>query len=240
MALTTLLIDCRMPSEGERRLLSLGYSVMRLPPMRGLPEAIESHPDTLIFKHGTNIITSADYTDAAAYIFSDLRELYPKLRLSFTADTVGNKYPSDARYNALVIGDHLLCNTRNVSEKIKEYASELGLGILHTNQGYPACSTLVLGGRCAISADGGIVKTLSEAGYETLLIKEGGISLPPYGYGFIGGATAVIGRRVFFFGDPTGHPSYCEMERFISERGYEIFRLLGGGLIDLGGITVIE
>ena len=176
----------------------MGLHVIKLPPDRSLGEAVASHPDTLLFYHNKRIITTAEYCDEAAYIFSDVREMCPDVKISFTSDVRGKKYPEDCSMNCLVISDKIFCNTEYVSDAIKDYAKGTGLKMVHTNQGYAACTVLAFGNK-AITADRGMAKILEENGTEVLLISPGHIALPPYEYGFIGGASLVYNNIVWVY-----------------------------------------
>ena len=233
-----ILVDNRISNIIERSLQKLGLEPIKLPQDRSLGEAVKSHPDTLLFHHGNNIITTADYCDDAAYIFSDIREYRPDVKISFTADVRVSKYPSDAVMNATVIGDKLFCNTKSISEGIKSYAASVGLSLVHTNQGYPACTVLSFGSR-AITHDRGMAEILENNGIDVLLIEEGHISLPPHAHGFIGGASFVYGERICFFGDLDGHPDGKRIRKFILEGGYEAVSLSEEPLFDYGGGIIL-
>ena len=233
-----ILVDERISYSIERSLYKLGVRPIRLPSDPCLGEAIKSHPDTLMFHHGRNIITTADYCDAAAYIFSDIRELTDDVKISFTADMRGSKYPSDCLMNALVINDKIFCNKSHISNAIINYAENNGLKIIHTNQGYPACTTLAFG-NSAITSDRGMAKAMQNEGIKVLLITEGHIALPPHEYGFIGGASVVIGNKVCFYGDISRHPDADAIVGFIKNNGYEPISLSDDPLVDLGGGIVL-
>ena len=233
-----ILVDERISDAIERSLYKLGVRPIRLPKDPCLGEAVKSHPDTLIFHHGKQIITTADYCDAAAYIFSDICEMTKDVKISFTADMRGDKYPHDCMMNALVIGDKVFCNEKHISTAIIEYANESGLRVIHTNQGYPACTTLAFGNN-AITADPGMAKSLRNEGVNVLQITEGHIALPPHEYGFIGGASVVIGNKVCFYGDISLHPDGAAIVEFIRDNGYEAVCLSDEPLVDFGGGIVL-
>ena len=233
-----ILVDERISDSIERSLYKLGVRPIRLPSDPCLGEAIKSHPDTLMFHHGRNLITTADYCDAAAYIFSDIRELTDEVKISFTADMRGSNYPSDCLMNALVINDKIFCNKSHISNAIIEYAENNGLKIIHTNQGYPACTALAFGNN-AITSDRGMAKAMQNEGIKVLLITEGHIALPPHEYGFIGGASVVIGNKVCFYGDISRHPDADAIVKFIRDNGYEPISLSNDGLVDFGGGIVL-
>ena len=233
-----LIVDERISSVYERGLEKEGFFLIKLPADPNLGDAVRSHPDTVLFCSDGEIISTAEYCDRAAYIFSDIRELCPRVKISFSSDERSGKYPKDCILNALVIGKRIFCKADTVSESIKQFAKRREYEIIHTNQGYPACSVLSFG-NAAITADKGLGALLSENGIKVTLIREGHISLPPYEYGFIGGASGVVGKKVYFFGDISSHPDGDIICKAIMAEGY-IPRSLGDGpLCDLGGIIAL-
>lgn len=233
-----LIVDYKIPREFEKALCKEGFSLIKLPADPSLNEAVASHPDTVLFYSDGEIITTADYCDAAAYIFSDIRELRPEVKISFTADARGDIYPRDCIMNALVIGDRIFCKTDTVSDAIKDFATRRGYRLIHTNQGYPACSVLTFG-ESAITADRGLAEVMMQNGVRVTLIGAGSISLPPYEYGFIGGASGVINNKVYFFGDITSHPDSEKICQAIRSEGYIPCSLSSGELRDVGGFIAL-
>ena len=233
-----LIVDNRISDKCEKALERDGFYLIKLPPDPSLSEAISSHPDTLLFHAEGEIITTADYCDAAAYIFSDIREMKPEVKVSFTSEVRGKKYPTDCIMNALVIGRRIFCKSDTVSKSIIDFADRHGYEIVHTNQGYPACSVLAFGG-CAITADQGIASVMAENGVRVTLISRGGISLPPYEYGFIGGTSGVVGRKIYFFGNLDSHPDGKIIREAIEREGFEAISLSDEELHDVGGIITL-
>ncbi len=234
----TLIVDNRISEKCERALIKEGHSLIKLPKDPRLSEAVSAHPDTVLFYANSEIITTADYCDAAAYVFSDIREINTKIKISFTDDIRSDRYPDECIMNALVIGQMIFCKSDSISDGIVDYARRNGYKIIHTNQGYPACSVLAFG-NCAITADHGIADILRENGIRVTLISQGGISLPPYEYGFIGGASGVVGRRVYFFGDIGKHPDSETICQAIISEGFIPFSLSDEELRDFGGIIAL-
>ena len=195
-----IIVDERISEKCERGLRIAGFHIIKLPADNDLGEAVRSHPDTVMFCCDGEIITTADYCDKASYIFSDIREFSPEVKIHFTSDRRGKTYPQDCIMNALVIGNKIFCKNDSVSTSIIDFATRRKYKIINVKQGYPACSTLAFGNN-AITADSGMAKILCDEGINVTLIKEGHISLPPHKYGFIGGAAGVYGNVVYFFGN---------------------------------------
>ncbi len=229
-----------MPREGVSRLEGLGFNVLTLPAFDSLPKAIQSHPDSLLFLLKNRLFSYSPYAECGLEVFSDIREYHRNTVLSFVSEDAGKSYPEDTRLNALLMGDKLFSRLESISDAVKEHATALGIKLINTKQGYPACTTLKINSSAAVSADTGMKRLLEKEGIEVLLISSGGISLPPYEYGFIGGASFVFGSKVYFFGDITSHPDGERIIKFIENKGLEAVSLFGGGLIDLGGAVILE
>ena len=104
-------------------------------------------------------------------------------------------YPGDVLYNASALGPYLICS-KNTSEDLIEKS---GLTPVFVRQGYVKCNLAVLDDSHVITEDRGIAKTLeSLPGIECLLIDEGGVVLPGFDHGFIGGATGRMGNKMIF------------------------------------------
>ena len=234
------LVDCRISEKCERKLNTLGFYTVKLPPSPDLPTAISSHPDTLIFKIENELFTSVTYCDQAAYIFSDLRENFPHLKIHFTSDIFGKTYPNDCPFNALMVGKKILGKSSSLSNKIKEYAALYGYEIVNTNQGYPACTTLKISDSSFVSSDVGMIKKIEECKVKVAKISNSNIILPPYEYGFIGGASGVYKDTVYFFGDISRHCDAQKIEKAIMEENKKIVSLSDEDLQDLGGIIFID
>ena len=235
----SVLVDERISDSAERALLLKGFYPIRLPRHPSLPDAISSHPDSLIFYHGKELFAPAEYCDLAPYVFTDIRERHPNIKIRFTSDTLGNSYPEDCKMNALCINNKLFANPASLSESVSDYARESGIKLVGTRQGYPACTTLAFGS-FAITSDKGLAKTLSANGVSVTIIQNGGISLPPYEYGFIGGASGVFCDKVYFLGDYKSHPSGEAIEQALTSKGFTPISLSNEPLADLGGLIFLE
>ncbi len=233
-----IIVDNRISQKCERALEKEGFYLIKLPADPTLGEAVRSHPDTVLFYCDEEIITTAEYCDVAAYIFSDVREFAPNVRIGFTDDRRSDRYPYDCVLNSLVIGNKIFCKADTVSEGIKDFATRHGYEIIHTKQGYPACSVLAFGDS-AITADRGLAATLENNGVRVTLINEGNVSLPPHSYGFIGGASGVVGNKVYFFGNIDLHPDAKIIRDAITSEGYIPVSLSDEELCDFGGFIAI-
>ncbi len=242
MKIKIALADSRILPEEERRLMLDGFKVITLPPFSRLSPAVASHPDMLMVRLKDEYISFADYSEEASYIFSDISSvLLPcGARFSLTDDNISDSYPNDAKLNVLIMGDTVFANTKNISNSLKEKAEAYGYKIIHTNQGYPACTVLKLNDESAVTADAGMAKILEKHGIRVTLISQGGVSLPPYDYGFIGGSAEAYGGKLYTFGDICTHPDCEKIRSAALEAGLTVVPLSCGVLRDLGGILFAE
>ena len=234
-----IIVDERISEKCLRGLMIRGFDPITLPPDPALGEAVASHPDTVLLKLGDEIFTTADYCDAAGYVFSDIRERAPHIRVSFTSDIRKSRYPEDCKMNALIMGKKLFAKLNSLSEAVIAAAKAKGYELINTTQGYPACTVLALNEHSAITADRGMAKALSENGIAVTLIREGYISLPPHDYGFIGGASGVYHNKVYFFGNLASHTDCDIIEDAVKREGLEAVSLSDEPLLDLGGIVFL-
>jgi hypothetical protein len=232
--------DCRISEEVQRGLMMRGFELLTLPCYPRLSEPISAHTDMLITRVGDEIITSADYCDIAPFVFTDLLAALPNIKISFTSDIPDKSYPRDVIFNALIMGNTLFGRTESLSPFLCDRCKEVGIRTVRVNQGYPACTVLKLNDGAAITADRGMADILTREGIKVTLIEDGGIMLPPYEYGFIGGAAGVYRDTVYFAGDITTHPSQDAILKAISDEGMNAVSLSRGGLYDLGGILFLE
>lgn len=237
--MTSVLIDGRMSEECERALMLRGFYPIRLPCHKGLPEAISSHPDSLIFYLSNTLISPSEYCEYAPYVFTDIRDRHPDIKLIFSSDELGKCYPEDCKMNAKALSGRLFAKEASLSPAIKEYCLSIGYDLVNVTQGYPACTALTFGSG-AISADPGLHKAFLSEGIDSTLIEKGGISLPPYDYGFIGGASGVYKDKIYFIGDYKSHPSASVIEEAAKRQGFTPISLTNAPLADLGGLIFLE
>ena len=229
-----LLLSCEASEESVEQLSRLGYGVIRLPKFTRLPPPIASHPDSLVFKGGGRLITDGDYYGENEELFRNIERL-SGLTVIKTRERLGNKYPSDTGLNAISIGNYLFCRTDSIFGEVLDCARELGLEIVNTKQGYPACSTLKIAENAVICADKGLSRLYRSRGIRVYEIEVGEILLPPYEYGFIGGASLCLDDKAAFFGDILRHPSAKIICDALSEHSLTAVSLGAGRLYDLGG-----
>ena len=138
--------------------------------------------------------------------------------------------------NAARIGKYLVCRLDTVAEELLQYAKETGLTVLTVRQGYAKCNLCVVSDRAAITEDASVAAALCSVGIDVLHIRAGSVSLPPYAYGFIGGASGNDGTHVFFYGDLALHPDGKRIAAFCQEHGRVPISLAAHPLHDVGSL----
>ena len=237
-----VITDERIPKECAASLSERGFTVIPLPPHASIPSPVASQTDMLVFRDGKTLIVPRDYLECNPQIREKLRS-FKGYTLIESEETCGDKYPADAKFNAAVIGKRLLSKRDTVAKDILSHAEERDLELIHTKQGYPACTVLALDSEHAITADGGIARLLSEAGVNVLRIRDSeAIKLPPYRFGFIGGSAGVFEKTVYFVGNAASHPDYDNILAFINGIGFEAVSLAPtlDFILDVGGLAFID
>lgn len=210
-----------------RSALTENYRLIPLPPFEKLPAPVADHPDLLV--HGDpsgGWVLYGGYFAANRALFAPL----PSQNIRLLPDPPEPRYPHDVTLNVLRIGNHLI---GRIGEGHPLLAPNLTP--IPVKQGYTRCSVCPVGTRAAITADAGIADALEGIGLRVLRIRPGGIALPGYDCGFIGGATVSLGRAIGFFGDPLSHPDGAQMADFVRSEGLEPITLCPGPLTDYGG-----
>ncbi len=235
-------MDERIPYSCERSLAERGFKVIKLPRDDRLSAPVASHTDMLIFRHNNTLITSQDYFDKNRNLINNISDI-SGIRILLTDDVPEREYPKDRIFNALILGERLFAKTEYLSKKITEYAKSAGLKIIPVSQGYPACVTLGIGDKIAITADSGMARALKSENVEVIDISDSeAIKLPPYKFGFIGGTAGVFRNTVYFIGNLAAHPFGTKIEDALKKAGYECVSLdeKSDSLFDMGGICFFE
>ncbi len=209
-------------------ILSQSGDVRKLPSFSCLPKPVASHADMLLFSHDRLLYLPEGYFRENSALFSDLNYITVKDPLP--------EYPYDIILDCLMLGKYLICNEKYTSpELILHYVP------LNVNQGYARCSTLKLSDSAIITADRTIASAASEIGCEVLVIQSGHIFLEGYNYGFIGGASCVVGDSVIFFGNLSTHPDADKITDFIVSHGKRVINSSRSDipLTDFGGAVIV-
>lgn len=211
----------------ENALSDFGRCV-RLPSSRFYPLPVGTHPDTLIGKIGETLFV-CDKED-------DVKKALRDANVPFLPSdhTSGEKYPHDCGLNFLTLKGKMIGKLDILSESAKLFAKENGYELINIKQGYAKCSCAVIG-NTVVTADRKAAKILRNSGIDVLEITPGGVELPPYEYGFIGGACGQVDdKTIMFFGDIGTHPDGEKISALCKKSGVNIIGF-DGKLQDLGG-----
>ena len=220
------------PDEHIKILENYGRCV-KLPVSSAVPLPVGAHPDTLVGKIDDALYVCKD--DAA--IAQTLRKSGANVRLS--EHKSGPKYPLDCALNFFTVKNFIVGKLDTMSSAALCDAMKAGYEPINVNQGYAHCACAVIGDG-VITADKGIYDALLARGVPSLIIESGDILLPPYSYGFIGGAQGAVDEKtVFFFGDVSKHKSGDAIAEFCRSRGVSVING-GGKLTDYGGFVSVD
>lgn len=155
---------------------------------------------------------------------------------------VSGLYPDDCRLNFSRIGNRLFGKTDICDSFLKEFCMTNGIELINVNQGYCKCSLCIVNENAMITDDGSIKQATEKAGIDCLLISKGDIKLNGHNYGFIGGASALIGKdKLMFFGNLKHHRDYEKIIGFLNKYHCEAVFSEDFELTDIGGmIPLVE
>lgn len=148
------------------------------------------------------------------------------------------KYPFDASYCACVFGNYAVANEKITDPVLLKILKD-EFDFISVNQGYAKCNICPVSENAVITEDEGIEKKLSSH-IDVLLIKKGYVQLKGHPYGFIGGATGMIGKNTLYFnGELKNHPDREKIYEFLEK--YSVKAKEGKGAIcDVGSIISVS
>ena len=217
-------------------LARLCADVLVLPPCPGMDLRVASHPDMLIMAIGQDVVVPRSYADRV-----EVRPLLEEwtrrcgLRLIRCEPSPGEAYPADVLCNGLLYGGTLYGKLSALAPEILRLAAERGMDAVDVHQGYTGCSALACGD-VLLTADPSIRQAVLARGGDVLALSPGGIDLPGYNTGCIGGAGGYAEGHAVFFGDVRRHPDGERIADTLAKRGIVCHCLGDGPLTDFGGI----
>lgn len=233
------LLDCRASEASLSALKSYGYTPILMPPAPYLDGAVASHTDMLLFIGFGRIFCHASYYECQKELIDGIVSV-SGLELVVSREKTGDKYPRDVLFNACLVNNKLICNKKSVSKIILDTAENENCEIINVPQGYTKCSICPISENAIITADKSIALSCKGAGMDVLLISEGDISLPPYDFGFIGGASGIHLDKVFFCGSLDRHRDALKIYKFCEKHGKSVVSLSEDCLQDVGSIFFIR
>lgn len=210
-----------------------GVEVIPTTAHHGLPEPVRFHADMQYFYCGNGQILSACDLNCV-----DLELKKRGMEVVQTENSPEPFYPKDVLLNAALLGERLIANTKTMDTALQTNVQGWSVQMLHTNQGYARCSVCIVDESAIATADPDIARVADADGMDVLRIDPGGISLPGYPYGLIGGCAGLIEKRkIAFTGNILKHPDGREIVRFMEKHSVEVVCLGDGMLLDVGGMV---
>ena len=228
--MTYVLVAENFPEKAAEKLKKYG-EVIRTKANKNVLKGLDTHPDILVHPLSSgDLVVYRDNIEYYKEIFKDKNVIPSSSKLSA-------KYPGDIHLNAFVFKNFFIHNLKHTDQVILDYYKNRGYDLVNIKQGYAKCSCLVTHD-FVITSDGGIYETLKDL-IPIYKIDHGQIKLQNFNYGFIGGASGVLDKKIFFTGDFSHHSSYEEILKIINKYDYEIEILSKDPIEDFGSIYFI-
>lgn len=232
------LIDKKTPKEIKRNLNNL-CPILEFETEDIVYPAISGHPD-IFFCQNTQTLICAKNTPVK------FLETLSKNNINYIKGKTNlkQKYPLTAHYNAVIIDDILIHNTKHTDDKIKEtIKTEINI-----KQGYTRCNLLMLPDKSFFTSDRNIYLTLRDFTSNTddknifsngIYIDPKQIILPQHNHGFIGGTCGLFEDTILFAGSLKYLKDGKLLYNFLTDNGYKIVELANTPLFDCGSILFI-
>ena len=228
--MTYVLVAENFPEKSLEKLKEYG-KIVRTKSNKYLMKGLDTHPDILVHPlPNGEIVVDRDNLEYYKKIFPDKNLIASQSKLS-------KKYPADIALNAFAFKNFFIHNLKHTDAVILDYYKNSGYELINIKQGYAKCSCL-LTDDFIITSDGGIYESLRDF-IPIYKIDHKQIKLQNFNYGFIGGATGVLGKKIFFTGDFSHHSSHEEILKIIKKYNYEIEILSKDQIEDFGSIYFI-
>ncbi len=222
--------------EDESTLIDLGYNLIKMKPSKTLLPPLASHIDLSLCIIKDKLFTTESF-------FNDNKEAFEKIITlgyspCFVRSIPHDPYPYDVPLCVLNLGNKaILTCKRLTAPEIIRFCEHEGITVIDTKQGYAKCTALYMGG--IITSDKGILRTLEAHSFKALEILEGGIELPPYKHGFIGGSCGFDGEKILVSGSLSSHPSATSIIEFSSLYSIKCVSLSNSPILDIGSMLFI-
>ncbi|MBS5945928.1 MAG: hypothetical protein KIB06_04515 [Peptoniphilus harei] len=218
------------PEEAAEKLKAYG-KVVRTRANKNLLKGLDTHTDILVHPLPKGEIV-VDRDNLEYY-----KKIFPDKKILPSHSILSKKYPKDIPLNAYTFKNFFIHNLKYTDKVLLDYYKNSGYQMIDIKQGYGKCSSLVTND-FIITSDGGIYESLKDF-IPIYKINHGEIRLQNFNYGFIGGASGVLDKKIFFTGDFSHHSSHEEILKIIKKYDYEIEILSKDPIEDFGSIYFI-
>ncbi len=205
-----------------------------------LTDDISAHADCIFTQidRKTAIIDKSQYENIVNKLtIGDIENSINYIKSNYT---IKSPYPEDVRLNVRIISDQILCNTKYIDNNLRDYAKMNQLQMIHCNQGYVACSTIIINDHALITDDESILHSAQLNGIDCIYVRKGSVKLKGRDYGFIGGTCGMIDKNLIAFtGKLDSHIDCNIIKSFLNKYNVNYIELTEEPLIDIGGIIPI-
>lgn len=231
-------IDSRyMDSPIASALKKLGIKLLPVFPCQDTYESITCHPDIQFHPLDEENIVVAP--NAHPKNIQGLKDL--KFNIIMGKTLVGPAYPQSIGYNVGRIGRYAFHDFRYTDPILMMELEKRQVKLIQVKQGYTKCSMAILNHNTFITQDKGIYRAAINNGLEVLLMSPGGIELSGQLYGFIGGATGLIGaNELAITGSLENHSDVTSLKNFINNHNIKLSVLTSGPCIDIGSLIYLK
>ncbi len=203
-------------------------------PISVLPPSMQMHADLQLCHLGENVLLAAP--EVYTYYKEKLSPFGFKVLCGETP--IGSTYPGDSAYNIARVGNAAFHNPKFTDPVALSYFRENGISIIPVRQGYAKCALVPLDAHTIVTADDGIKKEAEKNGFSVLHISPGGVLLPGFPYGFLGGAAGKVSQdTVYITGSLSSHKDRKKILAFFAERSIKIQEGSIPNPVDIGSIV---
>lgn len=233
---TAVVVSCEN-KKVIKALNNLGIFTLEVPRNPLLEDSISAHSDCELIQLSNKqfFVDYFVYTAIVNYltINSDLSDI----KITAIGESIKSPYPNDIKLNCKLIGNKIICNSKHIADEIISFSQNNNIQLIHVNQGYSGCSTIVLNNSAVITDDTSIHNAVSKHRIDSLLITKGSVKLKNHEYGFIGGTCGFIDKNLLAFtGNLESHDDAELIIQFLNKYGIKYINLNDGALVDIGGI----
>lgn len=212
-------------------LADMGINSLKTCKSGNLEPFCAEHADILTYHLGNGrfIVDETAVNTLANYNISDIVNVF-------------SPYPNDCILNAADIGDYIICNSKITHKSILKSAKKQNKQIINVNQGYAKCSVCIVRRNTVITDDVSIYQECNKTdGVSVLMVSKGSVALNGQNYGFLGGASGLIGEnKLFFNGDLSCHKDFLAIMQFLSYHNVKYIDIKNEPLTDVGSIIPIK
>jgi len=217
-----------------RNLSRYDIEPITIGPTDRLPEPLSGHADLQVFPMGDVLYCNPDISTS----FVDKIGHYCEIVLCSTQ--LGSEPVKTIPYCVADTGAVAFHRTKYTDTDIKCALKSAEIPLMDVPQGFARCSIMIVSRHHIITADAKVHRIAQIAGIDSLLISPGNIAIRGYRYGFIGGASGVVGGTVFLTGTIDHHPDREIILQFIEKAGQSLVILSGIRAADIGSMFFID